>query len=399
MVCPPSAMLGWADELYDSRQDHTLMLGTKEQREILLNLAHFPDPMPFRFWWIVNWQAHRCLKLHNPKWDCVILDETSLYLRNPRSQVTKYFTTHFRNVPHRWILTGTPRPESDMDWYCQLKFLYERPFGFSTYWNFRIKCFTQVGYNWHLRNDRRHELKHYVAENAFTCKRRDWAMEPAKRTIRRSIQMPPDIRDLTKQVETEWTLNDQATKWSLNLHHWLRKLASGIGEDGELLHPFKIEALAEILGDELKGECVIIVCNYNSEIASICKHLRLLNTPHAAILGKVSQQKRLDLIRRFQEGEYLVLVLQQAVAQTGLELSIANSCIFYSLPESGNAYAQIQDRMVHMSKLSQPLTYYYLMTADSIDQDIYNAVHVKRLKSEIQVQAVIQAGIESRTKS
>ena len=72
---------------------------------------------------------------------CVIVDESQV-MKNMTSQITNYLLQLITVIPHRFVLSGTPTPNSNLEIFPQMKFVDAEVFG-NNFFGFQARYFTQ----------------------------------------------------------------------------------------------------------------------------------------------------------------------------------------------------------------------------------------------------------------
>lgn len=167
VVAPFSAWDGWYWELKCEGKEITFIDGLKKKRLDILRNAKSG-------WFIVNYEAWRALgnELRDTDWACVVLDESDM-IKNPKAKVSKFFTQNFRFVKHRFILTGTPDPEDDLDFYQQIKFSDNTIFPERNYYQFRHNWCRPTGFGYGLKPSLRQRFQDVLGKHCFFIKRSD----------------------------------------------------------------------------------------------------------------------------------------------------------------------------------------------------------------------------------
>lgn len=365
IVGPNSALGGWEEELEKEGENDFLVLHgtTKQKREQL---------QQYRTWTIINKEAHLHLpELTEIEWDAVILDE-STFIKNPKAKVTKFFTKNFRDVPHRWSLTGYPNPEGDLDLFCQLQFLYNSAFGCRNYWQFRAKFFKRkrFGFGFVPVLNAQSKIKKFLAEKVFVLRRKDVNMDVPKVFEKRIVHLPQNLRETYNALESEMLLeidNDEKkrTKYAPVAFAWLRQLCDGFVDD-ELVWSGKFNALEELLTTELAGEPVVVWFSYNKALMHAYDRLQKLGITCSYTRGKIKPIERRKREKAFRAGKFRVFLAQVKVADSGMNLSNSDTSIYFSPPAGTMAWVQSMDRILETSKAG-PLLITNLLVSDSVD--------------------------------
>lgn len=330
------------------------------------------------------------------RWDAVIADE-STFLKSPTAKVTKFFLRHFRDVPHRWILTGTPCPESEADYFCQLAFLRGGAFGFRRFWDFRQHYMEPALYGWELKPGAPDHLRRVVGKTCAVLRRKDVGLDSVKVRERRVLDLPAALRRDYDKIESEMRLGDWSTKWAVGKWQKLRLLCAGL-LDGRSVWTGKADALVELLRGELARDQVVVWSSYNDEVHNTRDALIRASISVLTWTGETDPLDREKVRRVFQEKRVRVLVLQQATVQTGCDLSAADTAIYLSSPPGQMARRQTEDRILRVGK-SGALLYVDLVVRDSVDEDVLALLDEKVARSELSLGRALAAKMRERRKS
>jgi SNF2 family DNA or RNA helicase len=397
VVAPNSALGGWEEELEKEGIDYERLSGTKEQRYAKL--------MGDCFWsanyYLINKEGWLSIpEIKNITWDVVILDE-STFIKNPKAKVTRFFLKNFRKVPHRWILTGLPNPESDLDYITQFLFLDGHFMGKDNYWKFRDRYY-KLGpdtYSYVPKPGVSEAIQKYVGKRAHILKRKEAGLNTEKIYETRYLDFDDKTRTIYQEAEKDFILRagtfEQKTVWKMVQYTWLRQLCGGWIKKEKQIWDGKVKELVSLLEGELRNEKVVVWFNYNMEIKSCIK--ALCKTEAACITGQQDPELREALRKEFQTGHTRVLLIQQAVAQMGMDLSAADTAIYFSEPLGLQGKKQTEDRIVHPEKTT-PLLYIHLLVNDSVDIDIRYALAQKALKSDLSIYNALRYSMERRVK-
>jgi len=390
VVAPNSALGSWAAELMNEGQDSFEFLrGLKEKRQEMLTAWGVN-------WYLMNKEGWAVIpEIADKSWDAVIIDE-SRFLANPKAQVTKFFTKNFRGCPHRWALTGLPNPESELEFFCQMQWLNTKAFGFKSYYHFRNACFEKGwdGFRWQPKVNTTIRIRDHLAEKAFVCRRADVNMDAEKIYETRTLHLPDEMDRIYRRAESEYVLEclegEKETEWNLVKYSWLRQLACGF-IDGEMVWNGKLQELENLLKGELQKEQVVIWFAYNQDGAAISKNFG--NIP--VLTGENSPEERESTFSAFQRKAHRVIALQMAIAQTGVNLSVADTAIYYSNTPSHDMRAQTEDRILDIGR-NVPLLYIDIATADTVDMDVLRALQAKKFKSDVTLTQILRRAIAAR---
>ena len=289
-----------------------------------------------------------------------------------------------------------------MDLWCQVAFLHGTAFGCKTYWAFRAKHFEQIGYDWEPRHGTRELIERELSRVSIRVSRRDARMPDRKVREVRTLEMPPKLRKAYDTAERDFVLEYEdeehaRTMFSTTRWIWMRRMCGG-HLDGELVWDGKIRELVSLLRGELAREQVVVWFCFNEEIAACATALEQVGVPARVMHGDVPQAKRRKDRDAFERGEFCVFLLQQKVAEFGMDLSAADTAIVYSRHPALQTNQQSEDRIVHMSKGDRPLLYVDLVAKDSVDEDVSEMVSAKRVRSQRVMDGGIWERMQARTR-
>jgi SNF2 family DNA or RNA helicase len=77
--------------------------------------------------YLINYEQFKILSQKSKvpiekKVQCLIIDESSK-MKNPKSEITKTILKYKNNIPHRLVLSGTPSPNSLLEYWGQMEFI------------------------------------------------------------------------------------------------------------------------------------------------------------------------------------------------------------------------------------------------------------------------------------
>lgn len=388
IVAPNSALGSWETELeLEGESDVVFLQGTKEQRQKLLAEKHK--------WNLINKEGHRALpEIADVRWDSLIVDE-STFIKNPTSKVTKFFTKNFRDVPHRWSLTGCPNPQGDLDLFEQLRFLYGEAFGCRNFWQFRAKFFepARYGYGWQPKLDSQTKIKTWLAEHVFILHRKDVNSDVPKVYEQRTLTLPRKLRKTYDELEADFLLEVSGeevkrTKYAPVAFQWMRQLCGGFINE-ELVWDGKLKVLVSLLSGELANEPVVIWFSYNKALHAAYQYLLKHDISCRWAAGVTKPADRRKFERDFAKGKFRVALLQTKIAETGFNLSVSDTAIYHSVPLGTQARVQTEDRILAVDKPG-PLLIIDLIVKDSVDDAVLETLTDKRFKGHWTLRRVFQ---------
>lgn len=387
IVAPFSALYSWRDELRNEGEtDIHICYGTGQERELGIREEHR--------WTLVNVEAHRnrwvAAALQDIPYDALILDE-STFIKGPQSAVTRFYVDKFRHVPLRVLLSGTPAPESEAEYFEQLNFLDPTLLGYRTYWDFRAACMalpvtaTSDNHGWFVTAAGRGRIAAALAQCALFLKRSDVRLGGEKVYIKRMVELSATVREAYVTCEDDYELmidgKHFTTLWSGAKFQWLRRLTGGVF-DGKIVDRVKLDELLYILEKLHPTDQIIVWADFVHELQAIQLTLTLADIDTVLVHGDVPPAERDERKRRFIDGDVRVFVGQPGCFRHGTDLSAASVMVYYSTPTGLETRQQSEDRMVDV-KRSDSLLVYDIIASDTIDEDIHDGIAEKATREQM----------------
>ena len=358
VVGPYSCLAGWESDL--SRESHITFCPSKIPPKD--RIQWFTNTKIIDGWFLINKEAFLYCDILSFQWDAIVEDET--WLANPQAKVTKYFLNHTTSK-YRILLTGTPAPENELQYYTQLQWI-DNILPFKSFWDFRIRCFRPEGNEWKITLKGRQVLARAIATRCSVLTRKDVNLNKEKIFEKRMVQL--NKATWKKYLEAESALyEDRILKFAGQRRDITRRLCSGKEKEAELL---------SLLQGELKNEKVIIWADYVEEVE------RVANLLHCAFVhGAVSQANREIAKNSFLDSE-AYLVAQPQCWKWGTNLTGVDTVVFFSMPQSLLTWQQVQERTVDLSS-KDSLLIISLIAEDTVDEDILEGLNAKETNAEI----------------
>lgn len=397
IVCPYSAMLSWEEELTKENckyhiiegNSQDIQLKTKVKKGRLTLLKENYSDVDYV---LCSKEAHRYTpEIADFHWDALILDEAHCLKGAPKKSkktgdpnMVRFFVENFRNVGSRYILTGTPAPENELDYFNLIRFLDHSYWSFKSYWGFKSKLFfTDNRYNLNLKPGAYDAIAKTIAKYCSVLNRHDVNLHGDTIEMIRKISITPKVRGIYNSIEKEFAiyLNGEIkeTVWATTKHLWLRRLCGGWA-DKEFISHTKLKELQNLLNAQFKKEQTVIFAIFKKEVKKIYKTLDR-SYKVAFINGDVPKKDRKQIMLNFREGKIQHLICQPNCMKEGANLSNSDIEIFYSLPESGNVYEQVKERFIDVMYSGSKLIL-YLLIVNSIEEVIYKNLKFKHSKAQ-----------------
>lgn len=300
--------------------------------------------------------------------DVVVFDEITK-AKNPQSKRINAIRPLFRNH-RRWGLTGTPRPNSLMELFAQIRLLDDgkrlgRAFG-----AFRDGYFyptDYMRYNWEPKSGSEEKVYQRIADLTVTLRSSDYLNVPDAILDDVEVTLPPAAQDaydeLEKQFLVETKDGEVVARNAAVLAGKLHQLAGGVvyNDDQSVsdLHTEKLTALAGIVKNV--QEPLLVATNYVHERERVVSSFK-----DAVDAAKFKG----DIEAAWNSGKIKMLVADPRSLGHGLNLQQGGrTVVWYSPTWSRELYDQFNARVARKGQGRQPLIY-RILSRGTIDEAI-----------------------------
>lgn len=394
VVAPLSVVSVWRNEaqLYPEWCFVDCTEGSVEQRAALYKEVVIDDPAPLI---VVGYESYwrkplRDMILKYPP-DIVIYDEAHR-LRSRTTKQSRFSHILPNHVRFRLALTGTPIAGGIENLYSIYKAIDDRVFG-ASWANFQNRYITMGGFGGYEIKGYRNtdEVERKLAETSYRITLEEARGIPQIDDIVIDVDLSPkaDVvyNELRKYAIAEIDGKDEhgqpisgiaLSRIVLTNLIRLQQVTSGFVkiDDGRIadISSDKLDTALDIVSDVLsQRRKVVIFCRYTRDIDRLEDKLRRVATSVPCyVLDGRDRKGRDETVAAFQKPGPSVLLAEIAVASLGIDLSCADTAIFYSVDWDPIHYTQSRSRMLLSNT---PVTYYHLIKnrrGHSIDQKIYN---------------------------
>jgi len=316
----------------------------------------------------------------------LILDE-SQKIKNPKSKITKLILKKAIDYPYIYLLSGTPAPNNDLEYYPQLRLLM--PDSVTNSWfKFRQQWFVpadRMGWKWKVNPRLQNEFKQVIKSCTSVIRKED--VLDLHGQFFRFIEYELNLKEKKAYKEMQKNLilaidAEQATaRMAVTKLMKLRQLLSGfvITDDGNVVNigNSKLKTLQQFL--ELNPhEPFIIWTQYTHEAHQI---KQLFGNKAGLLIGEVPDGERHKTIKAFREGHISYLIAHPKTIGHGTTFVNVNKAIYYSLSYSYEEFKQSQDRIYRYGQ-KKPVLYYILRSSNLIDTVIYEALKKKQINAD-----------------
>lgn len=398
IVAPTSVVAVWPKELQEyAKFKYTCktLLGEKKQR-----LKQIDDLIKFPFKAlkvaVINyesiWRPEILEKLKEFDADMIIADE-SQRIKTYNAAQSKAMHELGDQARYKLILSGTPVQTAAIDIWSQYRFLDKSVFG-DNFFKFRGRYAIMGGYG-NKKIVGYKDLEGLIKKEHSIAFRvtKDEALDLPEQTFEvRKIQFSQKERNLYERIkkdsytELEGGGHITATTVLTRLLR-LQQLTGGFlvqddAQKPQLVSRAKLDALADIIEDYVvgSGKKLVIFARFIAEVKAIIEladKVLSKNLKHVAIYGDIKKEDRGDIVKQFQEDPKTVLFIGQIdTAGTGITLTAADTCVYYSKNFNYATYSQSLSR-IHRIGQRNCCTYIDLEIEGTIDELISKALSRK----------------------
>jgi SNF2 family DNA or RNA helicase len=317
--------------------------------------------------------------------DLIILDEASFF-RNSRNLTYKFFAWATEHKKRVWLMTGTPCPNAPTDAWALARLVCSArvPRFFGTFQRMTMKQVSQ--YKWHPING--HEKIVFDALQPAIRFRKSECMDLPPLTItNRRTKLTAEQEKSYKLMRDYMILQAKTTRiTAVNAADAiikLRQICCGAVKNGDdsyetIDHSTRLNELIDTI-NEASAKVIVVVPFKGITRAletELAKHFSL-----AVLNGDVSIGARNRIIRAFKSGpDPRVLLCHPKVMAHGLNLTEADTTIFYAPIYSHDDYAQVIERFNRTGQTRKMTV--VRISACSFEQDIYNLLDNRALNQD-----------------
>lgn len=398
IVAPTSVVAVWPKELQEyAKFKYTCktLLGEKKQR-----IKQIDDLLKFPFKAlkvaVINyestWRPEILEKLKEFDADMVIADESQRIKTYDAAQ-SKAMHELGDQARYKLILSGTPVQTAAIDIWSQYRFLDKTVFG-DNFFKFRGRYAIMGGYG-NKKIVGYKDLEGLIKKEHSIAFRvtKDEALDLPEQTFEtRKIQFNQKEKNLYERIkkdsyaELDGGGHITATTVLTRLLR-LQQLAGGFlvqddAQKPQLVSRAKLDALADIIEDYVigSGKKLVIFARFIAEVKAIMELAGKVlpkELKQVAIYGDIKKEDRGDIVKQFQEDPKTVLFIGQIdTAGTGITLTAADTCVYYSKNFNYATYSQSLSR-IHRIGQRNCCTYIDLEIEGTIDELISKALSRK----------------------
>ena len=343
--------------------------------------------------------------LKQARLDCVVLDE-SHRIKSPGSRVSLYCTALGKQVPYRMALTGTPAHNSPLDVYAQYRFLDPGIFG-TNFGAFRNRYAVMGGYggyqviayrvsptlpdgrpNPYYSSELDREFQERMYSIAFRVRTGDVLDLPPEMDEERRFDLSNSARKIYAKLHKDMVADVGSGKVTITnaLTRLLRlqQITSGFlpvedDKDGtanlQQIDTGKQGLLVDLLEDLPAHDPLVVFFRFIHDADAIRQEVEAAGRRYYELSGRVNQ---LEDWKTEHPGDLSagVIAVQIRAGGTGVDLTRACYCVYYSLGFSLGDYDQSR-RRINRPGQTRPVRFYHLIANGTVDEKIYAALKVK----------------------
>lgn len=309
--------------------------------------------------------------------DFIGLDESSK-IKNYKTAVAKALIKLGDTVTHKMVSSGTPAPNSELEYFPQLRFLSSRIFG-NNFYSFRSKFFNPtgfMGYQWVADQDPqiRNKFITKVYSQAIRFKEEDVLDLPDQVFQVIDIKLDSKSSEMYELAKKEAVLKIENEEYPvdnpLSVLMKCRQISSGfvrIPKEGseevedKTVHELKLEAVKELLAQFDNSSQVLIWANFKW---SIRKLKEMLGDDAATLYSETKDRSK--SIDDFETGKVKYLIANPKSAAHGLTFVNCRINIFFEMDFSSEGFHQAKKR-THRIGQTKHVMYYFLSTKTEDD--------------------------------
>ena len=329
-------------------------------------------------------------------YDMCVLDELSSF-KNWQSKRCRAFMKVRPKLKRVVGMTGTPSSNGLMDLFSEYRCLDmgERLGRFIG--RYRGAYFTpdrrngNIIYSYKPLPGAEEEIYSRIGDITISMKSTDYLDMPELVTTEHTVTLNQTEREKYDAMKSDLLLRlpegEVTAANAAALSGKLCQMANGAvyADDGSVtvIHDRKLDALEDII-EAANGSPVLIAYWYKHDLQRIFERLLGLHIPFA-------RPDKPENIRRWNNGEYPVMLLHPASAGHGLNLQHGGSTIvWFSLPWSLELYTQTVDRLFRQGQESETVSVIHIVTKGTIDGRI-----VKALKDKDDTQSTLLDAVKA----
>jgi SNF2 family DNA or RNA helicase len=352
----------------------------------------------------LKWLA-QCTPIDRPNFSIFVSDESSRLKAHNTKRFAALRGDARRRRPgllelfdRRWLLTGTPAPNSLMDVWAQIYILDEgqrlgRDFAFfkQRFFEMSEETIHSERPSYQPRPGARQRIQRLIAPLVMRLDAADYVKMPPVIPNVIPLELPPDLRQMYDDMERRMFLEldkinvEIFNAASLTAKCW--QFANGAlygieRENGtergwQQVHDLKLQALDEVL-EEADGNPVLVPYWFQSDHLRLHQFLAKRFKHGVPTIGKGVKPAAADkLVVQWNKGKLPILLVHYITAAHGLNLQAGGHHIFkFSQTWSLELHDQIIARLARQGQ-EHPVMVHYPRVRNTVDEAMADAIHAK----------------------
>ena len=179
VLCPLSVIeTAWIDDCHKFYPEMKIINCWGNNREERLKYLNIEADV-----YVMNYETFKILKneIRKKNFKCMCVDESSV-MKNMKSQITSDILSMIDVIPRKYVLSGTPNPNSNLELFPQIKFVAPDLFG-NSFYGWQATYFHQDLQNphyWYQTQDDKDRLFARLSEKSIFLKKEDCVDLPSK---------------------------------------------------------------------------------------------------------------------------------------------------------------------------------------------------------------------------
>ncbi|GIW77975.1 MAG: DEAD/DEAH box helicase [Phycisphaerae bacterium] len=329
--------------------------------------------------------------------DLFVIDESSK-IKNPKSLITKACVGFSDIVPSIILLSGTPAPNSPIEYWPQMRCISKSIFG-DNFFRFAYSYFVPkkryisrrwVISGWDFKKGAQSEFFARLNSRAWFLSKEECLDLPEVQDITIDVELSPEeiagYMKLLEEARLEASSPGMTPQKFLTsaIFSKLRQFVGGsvITDNGPVVvGDSKIRAFLDLI-ESIGDDPVVVWAEFRHELDRIQRELESVGKRVGRIDGSTSLSDRNRFVQEFQENKLDAMVCHPAAAGHGITLTAAAYAIYYSHGYSQEQYAQSRDR-IHRLGQTKPVVYYHLVCRGTPDEHAMEVLEKKADLSEL----------------
>jgi len=400
VICPKNLVFQWGSQIEQhSNFTHSIIDGhVAERREAIKRDVDF---------YITNYSAIRSqirgdLNILSTKISTIVFDE-STYLKSAKTLRYKLSRYFFKGIPHKAILSGKPITEEMQDLWSQIMMLDDGKRLGTSYWGFVKDHFDEdqwVPFGKLPKENAAQKLAEKISDICIYVPREKVAEQlPPRSIVPVYFEMPATTRKAYSELKKNFRLEFENgavvdTQWAMVKSAKLHQMCQGFVYTGTVderevqrVETLKFDWLVDSLGEIAIQGPVLLWGYHRQTVEDLCDIVSGLKMRFSRYMGGDDQSG----VNLFLEGHTDILVLSTSAAFGGFNFQRAASAVFFSQGYSGDMRDNALGRNYRLgSEIHQKVMVYDLLTKNSVDEVVYQALEAKADVSDAVLKHLIQ---------